>query len=46
MLISIFGNLVPVPFIIIFIRQIFMWMRKKFPKLGGLVDRMEKKGGR
>ena len=43
MLISIFGNLVPVPFIIIFIRRIFMWMRKKLPKLGGLVDRMEKK---
>lgn len=37
------GNMVPVPFIIIFIRRIFMWMRKTFPKLDGLVTRLEEK---
>ena len=40
---GIIGNLIPVPFIIIFIRKIFAFMRKHIPKLGGLVDRLEKK---
>lgn len=40
---SVLGNLVPVPFIILFIRRIFAWMRAHKPKLDGLVTRMEKK---
>lgn len=40
---SMLGNLVPVPFIILFIRKIFAWMRAHMPKLDGLVLRMEKK---
>ena len=40
---SVLGNLVPVPFIILFIRRIFAWMRAHMPKLDGLVMRMEKK---
>ncbi len=40
---SILGNLIPVPFIILFIRKIFAWMRAHMPKLDGLVIRMEKK---
>ena len=40
---SMLGNLVPVPFIILFIRKIFAWMRAHMPKLDGLVIRMEKK---
>ena len=40
---SILGNLIPVPFIILFIRKIFAWMRAHMPKLNGLVIRMEKK---
>ena len=40
---SVLGNLVPVPFIILFIRRIFEWMRAHMPKLDGLVTRMEKK---
>ena len=39
---SVLGNLVPVPFIILFIRRIFAWMRAHMPKLDGLVTRMEK----
>lgn len=39
--VSILGNLVPVPFIVIFIRKIFCWMQKKSPRLGALVDRLE-----
>ena len=41
--ISIVGNLVPVPFIILFIRKIFQWMRRHIPRLDGLVGRMERK---
>ena len=42
-LVSIVGNLVPVPFIIIFIKKIFAFMREKMPKLDGLVTRLENK---
>lgn len=41
--ISVLGNMVPVPFIIIFIRRIFAWMRKHFPKLENIVIRLENK---
>ena len=41
--ISIVGNLVPVPFIILFIRKIFQWMRRHMPRLEKLVSRMEEK---
>lgn len=41
--VSIIGNLVPVPFIIIFIKKIFAFMREKMPKLDGLVTRLENK---
>ncbi len=39
--VAMIGNLVPVPFIIIFIRRIFAWMRMKLPKLNRFVDKME-----
>lgn len=41
--VSIIGNLVPVPFIILFIRKIFELMRKWSSKLDGLVTRLEKR---
>ncbi len=37
------GNLIPIPFIILFIKKIFAWMRKVSPKLNKVVDRMEAK---
>lgn len=39
--IAVVGNLLPVPFIIFFIRKIFAWMRKKMPKLNRMVDKLE-----
>ena len=39
--VSIVGNLVPVPFIIIFIRKIFAWLRTKSTWLNSLVVRLE-----
>lgn len=41
--VAIVGNLLPVPFIILFIKKIFAWMRKTSPKLNRIVDRMEAK---
>lgn len=41
--VAIIGNLLPVPFIILFIKKIFAWMRKVSPKLNGVVDKMEAK---
>lgn len=43
MIISVIGNMLPVPFIILFIRQIFAWTRKYIPKLGKYIDKIEKR---
>ena len=40
MAIAVAGNMVPVPFIILFIRRIFRWLRNK-GKIGNLVGKME-----
>ena len=41
--VSILGNLVPVPFIVRFIRKIFAWLRTKSERLNGFVTRMEQR---
>jgi len=41
--VAMIGNILPVPFIVLFIKKIFAWMRKASPKLNGIVDRMEAK---
>ena len=41
--ISIIGNMLPVPFIILFIRPIFRWMTKKSGKLARLAEKLETK---
>ena len=40
---AVIGNLIPAPFIIVFIRRIFEFMLKHMPRLNGLVDKIEKK---
>ena len=40
---AVVGNMIPVPFIVLFIRRIFEFLRKHWKKLGGLVDRIEAK---
>ena len=42
-ILSIIGNMIPVPFIIIFIRKIFAWMKKHSEFLGSIAERMERK---
>ena len=38
---ALLGNMVPVPFIIVYIKRIFEWMRKHMPRMNALVTRME-----
>ena len=38
---AVLGNLLPVPFIILFIRNIFAWLRKRHSRLNDLVNRLE-----
>ena len=40
---AIIGNFLPAPFIIVYIRRIFQWMRRRMPMLNHLVDKLEKK---
>lgn len=44
--VSIIGNMIPVPFIILFIRQIFKWMRKVNSTFARIVDKMEEKANK
>ena len=44
--VSIIGNLIPVPFIIIFIKKIFAFLRTKSEWLNNLVTRLEKRAER
>ena len=40
---SLIGNMLPVPFIILFARKVFLFLRRHFPRLGTWVDRMERR---
>lgn len=40
---AIMGNLLPIPFIIVFIRKIFKWMQSKSPWLANIVAKLEAK---
>ena len=42
-LVSLIGNIIPVPFIILFIKAIFAWIRKVLPKLDGFVTKLEQR---
>lgn len=41
--VSLIGNILPVPFIIVFIKAIFAWIRKVMPKLDGFVTKLEQR---
>ena len=40
---AVVGNILPAPFIVVYIRRIFQWMRRRLPALDALVDKMEAK---
>ena len=41
--ISVVGNLLPVPFIIIYIKRVFAWLRGRWTKLDAFITRQENK---
>lgn len=43
MLAAVAGNLVPLPFIIVYIRRVFQWVRHRLPALDSFVDKLERK---
>lgn len=42
-IVAVIGNLVPVPFIIVFIRKIFEILRKYMPRMDRVISRLEKR---
>ena len=40
---AVLGNMVPVPFIILFIRRIFQWLRSVMPRCDAFISRLEEK---
>jgi len=40
---AVIGNIIPAPFIIVYIRRIFQWLRRKMPRFNGVVDKLEQK---
>ncbi len=40
---AVIGNVLPAPFIVVYIRRIFQWMRQRLPRLNSLVDKLERK---
>ena len=40
---AVIGNIIPAPFIIVYIRRVFLLMRKYLPRLNGMVDSLEQK---
>ena len=41
MIAGVIGNMVPVPFIIAFVRVVFGWLRRKSQRIGSLISRLE-----
>ncbi len=42
-IIAYLGNLLPAPFIVLFIRNIFEWMKRKSKRLGRIAEKLEKR---
>lgn len=40
---AVIGNMIPVPFIVVYINRIFVWLRKHFPKMDSFITRIENK---
>lgn len=40
---AVIGNMIPVPFIILFARRIFAWARRRIPPMRKLIDRLERR---
>ena len=42
-ILAVIGNLLPIPFLIVFTRKVFEWLRTKSERLNRMVEKLEKK---
>ncbi len=40
---ALLGNIIPVPFLILFTRRVFTWLRRHIPALEGFLNRLERR---
>lgn len=40
---AIIGNMLPIPFLILFTRRVFQWLRRNIPILGKFISKLEKR---
>ena len=43
LLAAVIGNIVPLPFIVVYIRRVFQWLRRHLPALDHCLDKLEQK---
>ncbi len=43
LIVSVVGNILPVPFIILFVRRVFTWMQSRSPRLARIAQKLESK---
>ena len=43
---ALLGNMVPVPFIIVYIKRIFAWLRRHMPRMDALITKLEDRANR
>lgn len=43
LLAAVLGNMMPVPFVIVYIRRFLAWLRKQWPRLDIVVEKLEKR---
>lgn len=40
---ALLGNMIPVPFIVVYISRVFIWLRKHMPKMDAFISKLENK---
>lgn len=40
---AVIGNIIPLPFIVVYIRRVFQWLRRHMPNLDHFLDQLERK---
>ncbi len=43
LLAAVAGNMLPVPFIVVYIQRVFVWLRRHFPRMDSFITRLETK---
>lgn len=41
---AVVGNMIPIPFLIMYVRKLFHWIKGKLPWCGRMIERLEKRG--